>query len=132
VSLQIAILKVLSAYPEGCAAVADMNADLQILTASGRDWAGKIRLLARRAPDLDIFGQHLVVRGNGYWQLTLQGRELLQKLEALPEEAPCGPRSANQFALRVRSVPPRAQVKMLSRRIRRKPRRRRLIMARSA
>jgi hypothetical protein len=109
-----------------------LNSDLKILTASGSDWAGKIRLLASRAPDLDIFGQGLVFRGNGYWQLTLEGRDVLGALENLPEEAMPGPRNTNVFTLRVRSTLPRGPAKLLSRRPRRKIRRRRMGLARSA
>ena len=56
-SLQIAILKVLVSHPEGRATIAALNSDLCILNTSGSDWTDRLRRLAARAPDLDIFGQ---------------------------------------------------------------------------
>ena len=81
-SLQIAILKVLVSHPEGRATIAALNSDLGILNTSGRDWTDRLRRLAARAPDLDIFGQRLIVRDSSGWQITPEGRAFLDWLES--------------------------------------------------
>ena len=80
-SLQIAILKVLVSHPEGRATIAALNADLCILNTSGSDWTDRLRRLAARAPDLDIFGQGLILRDSSGWQITPEGRAFLDWLE---------------------------------------------------
>jgi hypothetical protein len=80
VSVHVAILKVLSSYPDGLAAPAALNADLAILSGSA-DWTLRMRKLAARLPALDIFSQKLVVRGAYGWQLTAAGRAILDLLE---------------------------------------------------
>jgi hypothetical protein len=40
-----------------------------------------MKRLAERVPDLDIFGQKLVVREPGVWSITLEGRRFLAILE---------------------------------------------------
>jgi hypothetical protein len=82
VSLQVAILKVLSSYPNGRARVAALSADLAILNSSGRDWTDRMKRLAARAPELDIFSQRLVLRDAVGWQLSDAGWQLLGALEA--------------------------------------------------
>ena len=79
-SVHVAILKVLSSYPDGLAAPAALNADLAILSGS-QDWTLRMRKLAARLPGLDIFSQKLVVRGAYGWQLTAAGRAILDLLE---------------------------------------------------
>src|SRR5882757_3816352 len=81
VSLQVAILKVLSSYPDGRATLKAMNADLALLNTSGRDWADRIRRLAAWVPDLDIFSQRFVLRSDAGWQITEEGRSFLVSLE---------------------------------------------------
>jgi hypothetical protein len=81
VSLQIAILKVLTSHPEGRATVAALNSDLRILTTSGSDWTDRLKRLAARAPGLDIFGQRLVLRDSSGWQITPEGMAFLDRLE---------------------------------------------------
>jgi hypothetical protein len=76
VSLQIAILKVLVSHPEGRATIAALNSDLSILNTSGSDWTDRLKRLAARAPDLDIFGQRLILRDSSGWQITPEGRAL--------------------------------------------------------
>ena len=80
-SLQIAILKVLVSHPEGRATVAVLNFDLSILNTSGSDWTARLKRLAARAPDLDIFGQGLILRDSSGWQITPEGRAFLDRLE---------------------------------------------------
>jgi hypothetical protein len=87
VSLQVAILKVLSSYPSGRAGVAALSADLAILNSSGKDWTERMKRLAARAPELDIFSQRLVLRDAVGWQLTDAGRRLLSALEQPAVEA---------------------------------------------
>ncbi len=80
-SLQIAILKVLSSYPDGRASVDAMKADLAILNGC-RDWTDRMKRLAARAPGLDIFSHALVLRDGAGWQLTATGRAALSWIEA--------------------------------------------------
>jgi hypothetical protein len=82
VSLQIAILKVLVSHPEGRATIAALNSDLSILNTSGSDWTDRLKRLAARAPDLDIFGQGLILRDSSGWQITPEGRAFLDRLES--------------------------------------------------
>jgi hypothetical protein len=82
VSLQIAILKVLVSHPEGRATIAALNTDLSILNTSGRDWTNRLKRLAARAPDLDIFVQGLILRDSSGWQITPEGRAFLDWLES--------------------------------------------------
>jgi hypothetical protein len=82
VSLQIAILKVLVSHPEGRATIAALNSDLSILNTSGPDWTNRLKRLAARAPDLDIFGQKLILRDSSGWQITPEGRAFLDGLES--------------------------------------------------
>jgi hypothetical protein len=82
VSLQIAILKVLVSHPEGRATIAALNSDLRILNTSGPDWTDRLKRLAVRAPDLDIFGQGLILRDSSGWQITPDGRAFLDWLES--------------------------------------------------
>jgi hypothetical protein len=81
VSLQIAILKVLSSHPDGRASVGAIKSDLAVLTASGRDWSERVRRLASRAPNLDIFTQGLVRRDSNGWEIAPEGRDFLRSLE---------------------------------------------------
>jgi hypothetical protein len=83
VSLQVAILKVLSSYPQGRATLKALNADLAILNTSGRDWADRIKRLAAWVPNLDIFSQRFVLRSDAGWQITDEGRSFLVSLETL-------------------------------------------------
>jgi hypothetical protein len=81
VSFQITILKVLAGHPEGRAPLEDLKRDIAILVSSGPDWTTRMKRLAARAPDLDIFGQMLVVRDAAGWQITSAGRALLDSIE---------------------------------------------------
>jgi hypothetical protein len=72
VSLQMAIMKVLSGHPDGYATLADLNADLAVLYAVA-DWTSRMRRLALRKPDLDIFSQGIVVRDENGWKITAEG-----------------------------------------------------------
>jgi hypothetical protein len=80
VSLQVAVMKVLSGHPNGFAALADLNADLAVLNAVP-DWTSRMRRLALRRPCLDIFSQGMVVRDSDGWMLTAAGFQVLKSLE---------------------------------------------------
>jgi hypothetical protein len=84
VSFQITILKVLAGHPGGCARVADLSRDVRILMSCGPEWASRIKRLAARAPQLDIFGRAFVLRDDSGWQITDAGRQFLDWLEASP------------------------------------------------
>ena len=85
VSLQVAIMKVLASYPEGHATVDCLKADLAILSGTGLSWTTRLKRLASRFPNLDIFGQALVIRDATGWQLTAAGRERLIEME-MPDD----------------------------------------------
>jgi hypothetical protein len=82
VSLRIAILKVLVSHPEGRATIAALNSDLSILSTSGPDWTNRLKRLAARAPDLNIFSQKWILRDSSGWQITPEGRVFLDWLES--------------------------------------------------
>jgi len=105
VSLQIAILKVLVSHPEGRATIAALNSDLSILSTSGSDWTDRLKRLAARAPNLDIFGQRLILRDSSGWQITPEGRVFLDWLES-------GAASAN-VPVAETSLPPPEQPPLL-------------------
>jgi hypothetical protein len=64
----IAILKVLSSYPEGRATVAALNADLQMLASP--DWFARMRALGARAGAVNLFSAKLVTRDAAGWTIT--------------------------------------------------------------
>ena len=78
-STSIAILKVLSSYPEGCASVASLNADLRMLASP--EWYARMRALGIRAGTINLFGGRLVTRDTSGWTITEAGRALLARLE---------------------------------------------------
>ena len=82
VSFQITVLKVLAGHPEGRASLADLKHYVAVLTCSGADWSQRMKRLAARAPDLDIFSSGYVLREPSGWQITEKGREFLILIEA--------------------------------------------------
>jgi hypothetical protein len=86
VSIQIAVLKILSSHGSGRAPLASLNRDIAILTASGAEWNARIRRLASRVSAIDIFGQGYVVREDDGWQITPAGRDFLTNLEAVTQD----------------------------------------------
>jgi hypothetical protein len=87
VSFQLTILKVLAGHPNGRASLADLRRAVAILMSSGSDWTNRMKRLALRFPDLDIFGSMLVSRDNAGWQITEAGRDFLRSLETMPPAA---------------------------------------------
>jgi hypothetical protein len=91
VSLQVAILKVLASYPDGRALFGAMKSVLAILAGAGPSWSERLKRLAGRCPNLDIFGQALVIRGT-----------MMAGNSRMPAARPFG-RSRSRRRLRVRS-----------------------------
>ncbi|MGY3034274.1 hypothetical protein ACVIIV_003444 [Bradyrhizobium sp. USDA 4354] len=56
---------------------------LTVYYTSGPDWTDRMKRLAARAPDLNIFGQGLVAREPGQWIITEKGRAFLALLEQM-------------------------------------------------
>lgn len=83
-NFQVTVLKILVSYPGGFAAMDDLKRDMALLATSGREWTDRIKRLAARVPNLDIFSQGLVERASGGWRITLKGRAVLELMEARP------------------------------------------------
>jgi hypothetical protein len=75
--LQLSILKILAGQPDGRASLAVVKQYLAIFYTSGPEWTARMKRMAERAPNLDIFGQKLVVREPGVWRIADEGRALL-------------------------------------------------------
>lgn len=80
-SMQVSILIILAGQPDGHASVDTIKQYLAIFHTSGDDWTQRIKRLAARAPNLDVFSQKLVLREPGSWRLTDEGRAFLATLE---------------------------------------------------
>ncbi|MET0678405.1 MAG: aminoacyl-tRNA deacylase [Bradyrhizobium sp.] len=85
-SLQVAILKVLASHGSGRTTLASLNHDIAILSASGPEWAARLKRLASRVAAIDIFGCGYVVRDAEGWQITASGRVFLAALEAVTQD----------------------------------------------
>jgi nucleotide-binding universal stress UspA family protein len=86
VSIQVAILKVLASHGNGRATLASLRRDIMVLTASGGDWSARLKRLAGRVPSIDIFGSGYVLHDREGWEITTEGREFLQALEAITQD----------------------------------------------
>lgn len=82
VSTQITVMKVLAGHPEGRASIADLTRYVAVLMSSGTDWSQRMKILAGRAPNLDIFTSGYVLREVGSWSITDLGRTFLTSIEA--------------------------------------------------
>ena len=80
-SFQITVLKVLAGHPQGHASLADLKHYVAVLTSSGADWSQRMKRLAIRAPELDIFSSGYVLREPSGWQITAKGRDFLISIE---------------------------------------------------
>jgi hypothetical protein len=87
-SFQLTVLKVLAGVPDGSASVAELTRYVSVLMSSGLDWSDRMRVLAARAPNLDIFSDKFVLRSSSGWQITESGREFLSSIEAPIREKP--------------------------------------------
>jgi hypothetical protein len=79
-STSIAILKVLSAYPDGNATFQALKADLEVLNT--REWLARMRLLAFRAGPFNLFTDGYATRDKRGWTITAKGRAFLEALDA--------------------------------------------------
>ncbi len=80
-SIQLSILKILDGQIDRRASLEVIKQHLAVLYASGPEWTGRMKRLAERVPNLNIFGQKLVVREPGVWSITEEGRSFLADLE---------------------------------------------------
>jgi hypothetical protein len=87
-STSIAILKVLSAYPDGNATFQALKADLEML--SSREWLARMRALAAKAGPFNLFTDGYARRDKRGWTITAHGRAFLDALEA---DIPAAPRT---------------------------------------
>ncbi|MCS3445222.1 MULTISPECIES: aminoacyl-tRNA deacylase [Bradyrhizobium] len=85
-SIQVAILKILASHFGGRATLNSLKHDLAILSSSGDDWHARIKRLASRVPELDIFSHGYVLRDVEGWEITSAGREFLRALEAVTQD----------------------------------------------
>ena len=85
-SIQVAILKILASHVSGRATLDSLKHDLAILSSSGEDWHARIKRLASRVPELDIFSNGYVLRDAEGWEITAAGREFLRALEAVTQD----------------------------------------------
>jgi hypothetical protein len=115
----MSIVKVLSSYPDGRATLAALNADLKILAGSGREWTARMKRLAARAPQLDIFSQALVIRDAHGWQLTAVGFEFLHRIETEPAVT-LEPVAAAVPDVKIAADRPRAPLILIGRKTRRR------------
>ena len=86
-SFQLSILKILAGQPDGRASLGVVKQHLALFYTSGPEWTGRMKRLAARAPDLNIFGQKLIAREPGEWRITDAGRDLLLAVEQPPATA---------------------------------------------
>ncbi len=87
VSFQLSILKILAGQPHGRASIEVVKQHLAIYYSSGSEWPARMKRIASRAPQLDIFGQRLIEREAGCWIITEEGRKFLETLEQLDRGA---------------------------------------------
>ncbi|MGY3584782.1 hypothetical protein ACVIGB_006159 [Bradyrhizobium sp. USDA 4341] len=85
-SIQVAILKILASHVSGRTTLDSLKHDLAILSSSGDDWHARIKRLASRVPELDIFSNGYVLRDAEGWEITAAGREFLRALEAVTQD----------------------------------------------
>lgn len=78
-NIRIAILKVLSSYPDGRASYASLKSDLAMLSTA--EWMARMRRLGERAGPIDIFSARLATRDAEGWTITKAGRDFLDRLE---------------------------------------------------
>ena len=86
VSIQVAILKVLASHGSGQSTLVSLKRDIAILSASGPEWAARLKRLAGRVPAIDIFSSGYVLRDQHGWQITPAGRDFLRILEAVTQD----------------------------------------------
>src|SRR5262245_57263465 len=102
-STPVAILKILSACPEGRTGFEALKRDLALL--STREWLSRIRALAAGCGPVNLFSDGLATRDANGWAITAAGRSFLDALEA---GVPVQPRIARRPELRVVGAGPAA------------------------
>ena len=85
-SIQVAILKVLTSYDSGKATTASLKRDIAILATSGPEWNARMRRLAGRVGTIDIVGSGYVLWRDDGWQITAEGRDFLRELETVTQD----------------------------------------------
>ena len=116
VSFQITVLKVLAGHPEGRASLADLKHYVAVLTCSGADWSQRMKRLAARAPELDIFSSGYVLREPSGWQITAKGRDFLISIEAPLAEPALTPVALSMSVVSEPTVLPSNVVQLVRRR----------------
>jgi hypothetical protein len=87
VNFQVTVLKILASHPGGWASMADLKWDMAILATSGRECSARTKRFASGFSDLNIFVQKMVVRIDGRWRITEEGRRALALIERLAARA---------------------------------------------
>lgn len=121
-SFQITVLKVLAGHPEGRASLLDLKRCIAVLTCSGADWSQRMKRLAARAPDLDIFSSAYVLREPTGWQITQRGREFLALIET-PSAEPAISSVAPPSAVTDPTAPPTNVVQLIGHKVQHRRRR---------
>ena len=85
-SIQVAILKVLTSYDSGKATTASLKRDIAILATSGPEWNARMRRLAGRVATIDIVASGYVLWRDDGWQITAEGRDFLRELETVTQD----------------------------------------------
>jgi len=119
VSFQITVLKVLAGQPEGHASLADLKHYVAVLTCSGADWSQRMKRLAARAPELDIFSSGYVLRGPSGWQITTKGRDFLISIEAPLAEPALAPVALPRSVVSDPTDPPPNVVQLVGHKVQR-------------
>ncbi|MBR0898341.1 aminoacyl-tRNA deacylase [Bradyrhizobium tropiciagri] len=76
----------MASHVSGRAALDSLKHDLAILSSSGDDWHSRVKRLASRVPELDIFSNGYVLRDADGWEITPAGRAFLRALEAVTQD----------------------------------------------
>jgi hypothetical protein len=85
-SIQVAILKVLTSHDSGRATTASLKKDIALLATSGPEWNARMRRLAARVQSIDILASGYVLWDGDGWEITAAGRDFLRTLEAVTQD----------------------------------------------
>ena len=85
-SIQVAILKVLTSHDSGRATTASLKKDIAILATSEPEWNARMRRLAARVQAIDIVASGYVLWDGDGWEITATGRDFLRTLEAVTQD----------------------------------------------
>ncbi|MGY4513358.1 hypothetical protein [Bradyrhizobium sp. USDA 3650] len=121
-SFQLSTLKILAGQPDGRGSLALIKQYLAVFYTSGPEWTARMKSLAERAPQLDIFAQRLVVRDAGDWIITDEGRAVLEALErpASGNSSHSAEATISEGVSRLRTAPTRSLEHRKRRRIKRR------------